>query len=176
MVSLVLDVSVRKRLLNLAIKRTRSKYGLVMALGYYSIGSGKQVNSWYEGKGKIPLARLKQIVKLVDDPPNQRKNAFTARSSLLFSHQSGGSLEITHEIAGWEAKNGYLKLWSPEKSLLSERLPPKFRVKVGNEMAYGRYFDSQHRIYIGKPIMKRFHPGQKIVLDIAEDALRVTTR
>jgi hypothetical protein len=176
MAPLLLEESIRKRLLNLAVKRAGSKYGLVMALGYYSVGAGKQVNSWYEGKEKIPLARLKQIVKFVNGSPNQRGNAFAARLNLLFSNQSGGSLEVTHEVAKWEAKYGYLKLWSPEKSLLLEKLPPKFRVKVGNETVYDRYFDSQHRIYLGKSIMKKFHPGQKIVLDTVEDALRITTQ
>ena len=176
MVSLLLDESIRKKILNLAIKRAGSKYGLVMALGYYSVGAGKQVNSWYEGKDKIPLVRLKQIVNFVNGFPNRQGNAFSARLNLLLSHQNGESLEIIHEIANWEAKYGYLKLWSPEKSLLLEKLPPKFRVKIGNEIVYDRYFDSQYRIYLGKSIMGQFYPGQNIVLDTVEDALRITTR
>jgi hypothetical protein len=60
--------------------------------------------------------------------------------------------------------------------MLLEKLPPRIKAKVGNELVYDRYFDSQDRVCLGRSIMRQFHPGQTISLDIVEDILRTTTR
>lgn len=71
MVSYLLEEAYRKRLLDIAIKKTGSKYSLAMAVGYWSVGSGKSVNEWYEGAAKIPHEKLLKLSEITGIPLEQ---------------------------------------------------------------------------------------------------------